>query len=58
MKKINFELNRELHDRYAALKKINSSITINDLVHKGLKQAQEDILKKYSLHKIGHSLKN
>ena len=62
MKKIGFELDRELYNRFVAVKKENKSITINNLVRKGLNQTieriQDEILKKSFDHKNDHSRKN
>ncbi|MDA8053032.1 MAG: hypothetical protein M0012_02625 [Deltaproteobacteria bacterium] len=61
MKKINFRLKGNLHDRYTELKKIDDGITINELVRKGLNQTieriQDEIRKKPFDHKNDHSLK-
>ena len=43
MKKIKFELKKELHDKYVELKKVDKNITLTNLFQKGFNQAIKDI---------------
>jgi hypothetical protein len=43
MKKIKFELKKELHERYVELKKVDKNITLTNLFQKGFNQAIKDI---------------
>ena len=48
MKKINFRLEGNLHDRYIELKKIDDGITINELVRKRLKSNHRKNPRRYT----------
>ena len=61
---MNFELKKELHERYVELKKVDKNITLTNLFQKGLYQAIRDIKEELSEfeksfdHKNDHSQKN
>ncbi len=63
MKKIKFELKKELHERYVELKKVDKNITLTNLFQKGFNQAIKDIEEELSEfeksfdHKNDHSQK-